>query len=88
MPYQWAKAFIRTWVSPTPVGMGVFLIFLQEGRSAMKREGEIRIPSGCAVSAVISRDGNAMTGENIIKSMLPMHDRSNGLGGGFAGYGF
>lgn len=87
MPYQWAKAFIRTWVSPTPVGMGVFLIFLQEGRSAMKREGEIRIPSGCAVSAVISRDGNAMTGENIIKSMLPMHDRSNGLGGGFAGYG-
>ena len=87
MPYQWAKAFIRTWVSPTPVGMGVFLIILQEGRSAMKREGEIRIPSGCAVSAVISRDGNAMTGENIIKSMLPMHDRSNGLGGGFAGYG-
>ena len=57
------------------------------GRSAMKREGEIRIPSGCAVSAVISRNGNKMTGEDIIKSMLPMHDRSNGLGGGFAGYG-
>ena len=52
----------------------------------MKREGEIRIPSGCAVSAVISRNGNKMTGEDIIKSMLPMHDRSNGLGGGFAGY--
>ena len=48
----------------------------------MKREGEIRIPSGCAVSAVISRNGNKMTGEDIIKSMLPMHDRSNGLGGG------
>lgn len=60
---------------------------LQKGRSAMKREGEIRIPSGCAVSAVISRNGNKMTGEDIIKSMLPMHDRSNGLGGGFAGYG-
>jgi glutamate synthase domain-containing protein 1 len=28
-----------------------------------------------------------MTGEKIIESMLPMHDRSNGLGGGFAGYG-
>ena len=28
-----------------------------------------------------------MTGERIIESMLPMHDRSNGLGGGFAGYG-
>lgn len=63
------------------------LFSLQKGRSAMKREGEIRIPSGCAVSAVISRNGNKMTGEDIIKSMLPMHDRSNGLGGGFAGYG-
>ena len=28
-----------------------------------------------------------MTGETIIGGMLPMHDRSNGLGGGFAGYG-
>ncbi len=53
----------------------------------MKTEGQVRIPSGCAISAVISRNGNKMTGENIIKSMLPMHDRSNGLGGGFAAYG-
>ena len=53
----------------------------------MKKEGEIRIPSGCAISAVISRDGNTMNGEKIIRSMLPMHDRSNGLGGGFAAYG-
>ena len=28
-----------------------------------------------------------MTGEKIIGSMIPMHDRSNGLGGGFAAYG-
>ena len=28
-----------------------------------------------------------MTGEAIVESMKPMHDRSNGLGGGFAGYG-
>lgn len=53
----------------------------------MKVEGQIRIPSGCAVSAVISRDGKRMTGEKITESMIPMHDRSNGLGGGFAGYG-
>ncbi len=50
-------------------------------------EGQVRIPSGCAISAVISRDGNKMTGESIAESMIPMHDRSNGLGGGFAGYG-
>ena len=53
----------------------------------MFKEGEIRIPSGCAISAVISKDGNKMTGEKIIDSMRPMRDRSNGLGGGFAGYG-
>lgn len=50
-------------------------------------EGQVIIPSGCAISAVISRDGNKMTGESIVESMVPMHDRSNGLGGGFAGYG-
>ena len=50
-------------------------------------EGQIRIPSGCAISAVISKNGRRMTGEKIIESMRPMHDRSNGLGGGFAGYG-
>ena len=53
----------------------------------MMLEGQVRIPSGCAISAVISKDGERMTGERIIESMLPMHDRSNGLGGGFAGYG-
>ena len=53
----------------------------------MKQEGQIRIPSGCAIAAVISREGKRMTGEAIINAMKPMHDRSNGLGGGFAGYG-
>ena len=50
-------------------------------------EGEVRIPSGCAVSAIIDRSGRPMTGEKIIRSIATMHDRSNGLGGGFAGYG-
>ena len=50
-------------------------------------EGQVRIPSGCAISAVISKTGRKMTGEKIIESMKPMHDRSNGLGGGFAAYG-
>lgn len=52
-----------------------------------KIEGQIRIPSGCAIAAVLSREGHLMTGETIIESMKPMHDRSNGLGGGFAAYG-
>ncbi len=53
----------------------------------MKLEGQVRIPSGCAIAAVISKEGNRMSGELIYNSMKPMHDRSNGLGGGFAGYG-
>ena len=63
-----------------------FLIFRKEG-NLMKLEGQVRIPSGCAISAVISKEGNRMSGEMITNSMKPMHDRSNGLGGGFAGYG-
>ncbi|MBQ9346199.1 MAG: hypothetical protein IJT94_02510, partial [Oscillibacter sp.] len=54
---------------------------------ARPREGEVRIPSGCAIAAVISRSGERMSGEGIIRAMRPMHERSNGLGGGFAGYG-
>ncbi len=53
----------------------------------MKLEGQVRIPSGCAIAAVISKDGNRMSGDMITNAMKPMHDRSNGLGGGFAGYG-
>ena len=53
----------------------------------MYREGQVRIPSGCAIAAVISKKGRKMSGELIARAMSPMHDRSNGLGGGFAGYG-
>lgn len=50
-------------------------------------EGEVRIPSGCAVSGIFNRDGSLINGEKIIQSIEIMHERSNGLGGGFAAYG-
>lgn len=53
----------------------------------MVREGQIRIPSGCAISGIFSKSGKLLNGEDIIKSISVMHDRSNGLGGGFAAYG-
>jgi len=53
----------------------------------MFKEGEVRIPSGCAISGVIDRSGKKMNGEAMIKSIAVMHERSNGLGGGFAAYG-
>lgn len=53
----------------------------------MLKEGQVRIPSGCAIAAIIDRKGNKINGSEIIKSIALMHDRSNGLGGGFAAYG-
>lgn len=64
-----------------------FFNFSERTESNMKLEGQVRIPSGCAIAAVISKNGNKMSGEMITNAMKPMHDRSNGLGGGFAGYG-
>ena len=55
----------------------------------MLREGldGARIPAGCAVSSIFSKSGQRRSGEDIIRSIALMHDRSNGLGGGFAAYG-
>ena len=53
----------------------------------MLKEGQIRIPSGCAISGIFSKDNQRISGDKIIQSIATMHDRSNGLGGGFAGYG-
>ncbi len=53
----------------------------------VKREGEVRIPSGCAIAAVTDRSGACFGGTDIIDCIALMHDRSNGLGGGFAAYG-
>lgn len=47
----------------------------------MKPEGQVRIPSGCAIAAVNSKAGNRRPGNKIMEAMKPMHDRSNGPGG-------
>ncbi len=52
-----------------------------------KREGEIRIPSGCAIAGIMNKKKKLILGTEIIKSIALMHERSNGLGGGFAAYG-
>lgn len=51
------------------------------------KEGKVRIPSGCAISGIFNKSGKRISGDAIIKSISVMHDRSNGLGGGFAAYG-
>ena len=44
--------------------------------------------AGCAISGIMSEAGRRFSGELVTRSIAVMHDRSNGLGGGFAGYGF
>lgn len=58
-----------------------------EGVRKMKREGEVRIPSGCAISGIINKKGKVFSGVDIVNSIAVMRERSNGLGGGFAAYG-
>jgi len=64
----------------------VVCFYFLEARS-LEREGSIRIPAGCAIAGIISREGKRFSGDAIRRSMSMMHERSNGLGGGFAGYG-
>jgi glutamate synthase domain-containing protein 1 len=42
---------------------------------------------GCAISGVMSAAGRRFSGQMVVESVAMMHERSNGLGGGFAGYG-
>ncbi|NSW91414.1 MAG: glutamine amidotransferase family protein [Firmicutes bacterium] len=53
----------------------------------LQREGKIRIPSGCAIAGIMNKNKKLISGTDIIKSIALMHERSNGLGGGFAAYG-
>jgi glutamate synthase domain-containing protein 1 len=43
--------------------------------------------SGCGLSGMMSLKGERVRGDAIRRSIALLHDRSNGLGGGFAAYG-
>ncbi|MDH7577760.1 MAG: glutamine amidotransferase family protein [Bacillota bacterium] len=46
-----------------------------------------RIPSGCSIVGIFNKQAKRFSGADILRAIRVMHDRSNGLGGGFAGYG-
>jgi glutamate synthase domain-containing protein 1 len=46
-----------------------------------------RMLSGCGLSGMMSLTGERVDGRAIRRSIALLHDRSNGLGGGFAAYG-
>lgn len=43
--------------------------------------------SGCGLTGIMNQDGKMVNGEQIIRSIEVLHERGNGLGGGFAVYG-
>ena len=53
----------------------------------MLNENYERVPSGCAISGIVNKRRKLFSGNDIIQSIALMHERSNGLGGGFAAYG-
>ncbi len=48
---------------------------------------DYRIPSGCAIFGILNESGRTFSGNKVIDGISMMHERSNGLGGGFAVYG-
>ena len=56
-------------------------------RPAYREEAPFKIHGGCGLMGICDESGARMNGENAIRAMAVQHDRGNGLGGGFAGYG-
>jgi glutamate synthase domain-containing protein 1 len=46
-----------------------------------------RISSACGLIGVMRADGERVSGDEIIRSISLMHERSSGMGGGFVAYG-
>ncbi|MDP3064010.1 MAG: glutamine amidotransferase family protein [Chloroflexota bacterium] len=51
------------------------------------RYGEGKVTEACSLFGMMDVTGRRFSGEDIIKAIANMHDRGNGLGGGFAVYG-
>lgn len=49
--------------------------------------GDTKIIDSCGLFGMMSLEGRTFSGADVIHAMANMHDRGNGLGGGFAAYG-
>src|SRR4030042_6198491 len=46
-----------------------------------------KVIDACSIFGAMDRSGRCFSGEGVFKAIANMHDRGNGLGGGFAVYG-
>ncbi|MBN1177047.1 MAG: glutamine amidotransferase family protein [Dehalococcoidales bacterium] len=49
--------------------------------------GDSKVIDACSIFGAMDTSGKTFSGEGVIKAIANMHDRGNGLGGGFAVYG-
>ncbi|MBI4297745.1 MAG: glutamine amidotransferase family protein [Chloroflexi bacterium] len=49
--------------------------------------GDDKVMDACGLFGIIDTSGRRFSGEAVIQAITNMHDRGNGLGGGFAAYG-
>jgi len=55
--------------------------------TAYGQESPFKIHGGCGLVGICDESGTRFSGSVAIEAMAVQHDRGNGLGGGFAGYG-
>src|SRR4030042_6784989 len=59
----------------------------KNNRNTQEYFSRFRIPSGCAIFGIVNEARERFSGRMAIEGISVMHERSNGLGGGFAAYG-
>jgi len=60
---------------------------MSQERPRYAEESPFKIHGGCGLMGICDESGRRFSGEVAIQAMAVQHDRGNGLGGGFAGYG-
>jgi glutamate synthase domain-containing protein 1 len=55
--------------------------------TAYRQEAPFKIHGGCGLVGICDESGALMDAELAVRAMAVQHERGNGLGGGFAGYG-
>ncbi|MBI4282922.1 MAG: glutamine amidotransferase family protein [Chloroflexi bacterium] len=60
---------------------------MKDMRQVNNPYGDDKVIDACSIFGVMDTSGRGFSGEGIIRAIANMHDRGNGLGGGFAIYG-
>ena len=60
---------------------------MRDIRKVNNPRNDDKVIDACSIFGAMDTSGKGFSGEGVIKGIANMHDRGNGLGGGFAVYG-